>query len=194
MTGSTPAEFGVITATLFLWNWSDVYWAVGTQRWIWHDLCPQGACSQVGKTGTWGDTHNRVECVLEGLGDSTGSSVACVLMLNLEEWVGVKEGEETFPRGWNRHHHHHHHNSSSPGTLDQYEVLENMDGTTKHKRQLKQEKANPQKLLGLEECRVYFVRLGEPLKNFKQRVIRIGVSFRRIILSVVQGNRWTGQD
>ena len=46
--------------------------------------------------------------------------------------------------------------------------LENMDRTVKHKEQLRQEEANPQRLLGLEECRLYFIWLEEPLLNFKQ--------------------------
>ena len=70
---------------------------------------------------------------------------------------------------------------------------ENMDGTAKHQRQLKQEKAKPQKLLGREEeCRLYFLRLGELLKNFKQRVIRIGFSSRSIILAVCVGEEADG--
>lgn len=72
--------------------------------------------------------------------------------------------------------------------------LENVDGTAKHKGQLKQEEANSQKLLGLKECRLYFVRLGEPLQNFKQRVIRMGFSFRRIIWLWYRGRNGEGQD
>ena len=76
---------------------------------------------------------------------------------------------------------------------------ENMDGKVKDKGQLKQEEARrskkkpiPRNLLGLKEFRLYLVRLGEPVNNFKWRVIRIVFSVRRIVLAAVQGKQWRG--
>ena len=50
----------------------------------------------------------------------------------------------------------------------------------------------PRNLLGLKEFRFYFTRLGDPLKIFKLRIIKIGVTFGGIILATVQGKKWTG--
>lgn len=50
----------------------------------------------------------------------------------------------------------------------------------------------PRNLLGLKELRFYFTRLGDPLKIFKLKIIKIGVTFGGIILATVQGKKWTG--
>lgn len=49
-------------------------------------------------------------------------------------------------------------------------------------------------LLGLKEFKLYLARLGDPLRNFKLRVTKIGFTCGRIILAAHRGRNGEGQD